>query len=267
MRFLRRDHLSDETIEEILSARRPPEPPTEATAAAHLSAIMDESRRVREHVAQPAPRRRLPALPKRITAGAAASTAFVSLALAGALPGPVQAAASDVLAVVGISVPRGGDEPREADRDQKQQPGEPDAPSSGEPRSLDEDGGQVRQAPATPADRDPERSGADRSGDEPRSSTERDGDEGRGRADDEPRDQGSRDEDADEDDSSGPGSDSDEDRHEDSGETSGGGLADDEEGPEEPDEPEEPESDTEDRSGSGGDSLPDSDDASDALED
>src|SRR5688572_12788413 len=130
MRFFRREHLSDETIEQILSARQAPEPPSEATAAAHLSAIMAESRRVREHAARPASRGRVPALPRGITATVAASVAFISLAIAGALPGPVQAAASDALAVVGISIPDGGDEPGEARRDAKQRPDEPRPASS-----------------------------------------------------------------------------------------------------------------------------------------
>ncbi|MEJ7786448.1 MAG: hypothetical protein WKF96_16720 [Solirubrobacteraceae bacterium] len=90
-------------------------PPSEAVAERHLAAIVSEVRRPSEAAAGAAPRRagraRVGALsrllPPRLAGGFTAFTAFAALVVAGALPGPVQAAAADVLGVVGISVPDG----------------------------------------------------------------------------------------------------------------------------------------------------------------
>lgn len=137
MRRSRRPRLSDEQAERLLSGddalveRAEPlgaltselreagrTPPSDAVAERHLAAISVEVRDTRDRDAAPAPAprpvRRAGAavsrgllVPRRLTAAAAAFTAVVVLAIAGALPGPVQAAAADLLAVVGIAVPDG----------------------------------------------------------------------------------------------------------------------------------------------------------------
>jgi len=127
MHRFRRDHLSDETAEWMLSGTAAnsaigavarelreagPTPPQEAVAARHLAAIVAEARLPAQAVVA-SPRRRggraafAALMPVRFAAGATALVAMLALTLAGALPGPVQAAASDVLGVVGISVPDG----------------------------------------------------------------------------------------------------------------------------------------------------------------
>lgn len=315
MAFLRRARMSDETIEQILSARpsaRPhastleafgaamreagTQPPSEPAAAAHLAAIAAESRRVREgavHAERPALPGRLHAGSKRLAASVAASTAFLALAVAGALPGPVQAAASDALAVVGISIPGGDDERSDADREQAPRPAPNSAGLSRSAGQATEPGGrQPRPVPATSAagsqaggDRD---RSADRAGDGARRD-ERGSDDDRRDSDEASRDRddqrGGEDDDAR--DESGADLHSGEDRDE----VPGGGIADDEEGPDtgsrptderdepdapdapderdEPDdhdEPDEPDTDAEERSGPSADALPDAGDVLDEPE-
>lgn len=309
MRFLRRDRMSDEEIERVLSGRRAPaaqasaldafgsavrgsgdQAPSEPTAAAHLSAITAESRRVRqgavEHPARPATPRRLHALPKRIAASAGALAAFIALAIAGALPGPVQAAASDALAVVGISLPDGGDERSDAARDRQQRPAASTPTSSRTVRpAVEQDRAQPRQAPGGgtadgQAERDRDRAGSGQAGDDPERNDERGGaaDGDRRDADEEPRGAEAQRAPGEEHDGGGAGTDShaDEDQPENSNEIPGGGVANDEEGPdagtrpaEEPDEPDEPkvpDTGTEGRTGASGDPLPDSGDEFDVPE-
>ena len=136
MRRSRRPRLSDEQAERLLSGDDAPveaaaplsaltselreagrTPPPDAVAGRHLAAIAAEVRDTRDRDAAPGaphPVRRAGGavshgllVPRRLTAAAAAFTAVVVLAIAGALPGPVQAAAADLLAVVGIAVPDG----------------------------------------------------------------------------------------------------------------------------------------------------------------
>ncbi|MCW3010367.1 MAG: hypothetical protein JWO90_771, partial [Solirubrobacterales bacterium] len=80
------------------------EPPSEAVAARHLAAIHAEVRRPSRPSTAAAPHRTpvRALIPRRLTAGVAGLTSVVALAFAGALPGVVQAAASDVLDVVGL---------------------------------------------------------------------------------------------------------------------------------------------------------------------
>lgn len=291
--------MSDETIEQILSARPSAaphastleafgaalrdagtRPPAESAAAAHLSAMVAESRRLREgaiaNAEQPAPLRALHAVSKRLAASAAASTAFIALAVAGVLPSPVQAAASDVLAVVGISIPDGGDERNEAGREQKQRPAQPSPESSRSAQPAAEpDHKQPRPATDTDtaagnqADPHRDRSGAGLVGDGAKRDESSDENGGPQDSGEEPR-RGSESDDAR--DESGADAESDEDLDE----SPGGGVVDDDEGPDagsrppdEPDdsdEPEESDPDTEERSGPSADALPDSDDELDEPE-
>lgn len=134
MRRSRRSRLSDEQADRLLAGDDAPveaaaplsaltsqlreagrTPPSDAVAERHLAAIVAEVRDTRHGDAAPAarPARRARGVsrgllvPRRLMATAAAFTAVVVLAIAGALPGPVQAAAADLLAVVGIGVPDG----------------------------------------------------------------------------------------------------------------------------------------------------------------
>lgn len=134
MRRFQRDDVSDEVAEALLSPGVPADeaasplhavvgelraagqsPPSEAVAERHLAAIVGEVRRPSEAAAGAAPRRtgraRAGALPRfvppRLAGGLTAFTVFAALVVGGALPGPVQAAAADVLGIVGISVPDG----------------------------------------------------------------------------------------------------------------------------------------------------------------
>lgn len=134
MRRFRRDDVSDAVAEALLAPGVPADdaasplhtvvselraagqsPPSEAVAERHLAAIVSEVRRPSEAAAGAAPRRtgraRVGAVPRlvppRLAGGITAFTVFAALVVGGALPGPVQAAAADVLGVVGISVPDG----------------------------------------------------------------------------------------------------------------------------------------------------------------
>ena len=192
-------------------------PPSEAVAERHLAAIVSEVRRPSEAVAGAAPRRagraRVGALPRllppRLAGGFTAFTAFAALVVAGALPGPVQAAAADALGVVGISVPDGrsvaktdtepvrrtvtpGDSSLERKAEQ---------PQRAHPATRHDDR-EERDRSETPAgrERDQADDGARESRDEGDESSGDDGDERRPDTDREPDDDGSsREPDAEED--------------------------------------------------------------------
>lgn len=172
MRRSRRPRLSDEQAERLLSGDDAPvaaaplsaltsrlreagrTPPSDAVAGRHLAAIVAEVRDTRHGDAAPAPAprevRRAGAavlrgllVPRRLTAAAAAFTAVIALAISGTLPGPVQAAAADLLAVVGIAVPdgRSTSQPRDdapaprVERRERSLPRSPQAPAvTGAPR-------------------------------------------------------------------------------------------------------------------------------------
>jgi len=153
MRRFHRDPLTDEAAERLLSGvdadsaigavarelrEAGPTPPSEAAAARHVAAIVAEAQRPAEALIAP-PRRRggraalATLIPVRPAACATAFAAMLALTFAGALPGPVQAAASDVLGVVGISVPDGrgaADRSDETPAPAIKRPGRPIAPAT-----------------------------------------------------------------------------------------------------------------------------------------
>ena len=188
MPLFHRQRLSDGEIEQITSTTETPgapeagldafarairdvgkQSPSASVEAQHLSAIVAESRRVREgaieRVIPSESSPRLRALPRRVGASVAVFTAAVALAAAGILPGPVQAAASDVLAVVGISIPDGDNDPGESDDAGRHQPRERDEPTPAEEKSRESVGDDLRRPRQNTdgdttgqADRDPRRS-------------------------------------------------------------------------------------------------------------
>ena len=168
MPLFHRQRLSDGEIEQITSTTETPgapeagldafarairdvgkQSPSASVEAQHLSAIVAESRRVREgaieRVGPSGSSPRLRALPRRVGASVAVFTAAVALAAAGILPGPVQAAASDVLAVVGISIPDGDNDPGESDDAGRHQPRERDEPTPAEEKSRESVGDDLRR--------------------------------------------------------------------------------------------------------------------------
>lgn len=139
--------LADEAVEELLSGAETARdeaspldavvrslreagqaPPPKPLADRHLAALAVEIERPRDAPEVSLPRRygsgtaaagrRI--APPRLAAGATAFVAMLVLAVAGALPGPVQAAAADVLGVVGITLPDGRGAP-----EQRNAPAEP----------------------------------------------------------------------------------------------------------------------------------------------